>query len=73
MILLPILNTNIPVGGFGRRLTSTELKSLRKYGYTAHRNSIVVRYDNNCSSDGVIYYLNKNMYTNQRIRAITKY
>ena len=73
MILLQILNSDIPKGCFGRRLTRTELKSLRKNGYIAHRNSIVVRFDSHCSSNGIVYYLHKSVYTNQFIHVTTKY
>ena len=52
--ILAVLNTPIPPGGFGRRLTSTEAASIRRNGYVIPRRSIVVR-RNGCELDGCVY------------------
>ena len=49
-----ILNKPIPQGGFGRRLTSSEIKKIRANGWKCGKNWIVVRaYDS--SSAGIVY------------------
>ena len=40
---LDILNSSIPMGGKGRNLTSSELKTLRTYGYKCSTGWKVIR------------------------------
>ena len=40
---LSILRSEIPAGGFGRELTSTEARELRAAGYSVPRGSAVLR------------------------------
>lgn len=51
---IPVLNSAIPMGGFGRHLTSAECKNIREYGYSCSERWIVVQA--HCSSnDGIVY------------------
>ena len=52
--ILAVLNSHIPHGGFGRRLTSTEAANLRRHGYVIPRRSIVVQ-RNGYEFDGWVY------------------
>lgn len=40
---LPILNRRVPAGGFGRDLTSTERRSIRRAGHSVSNDAIVVQ------------------------------
>ena len=55
---LPILNSPIP-DAFGRRLTSTEARNLRRLGYTAPRRVSVIRLvqSHEDGSDGRVYHV----------------
>jgi len=55
---IPVLNSEIPVGGFGRALTSSECNKIRSHGYTCSQRWIVVRaYDS--PQHGILYYPSK--------------
>ena len=52
---IAILNSPIPFGGFGRKLTSTECKKLRANGHKCSETWIVTRaYDS--PHNGIVYY-----------------
>lgn len=56
---IPVLNSSIPFGGFGRHLTSSECKSIREYGYSCSERWIVVQaYDS--AQYGIVYSPGKN-------------
>jgi hypothetical protein len=49
------LNSEIPRGGFGRNLTSSECKTIREHGFSCSVRWIVVRaYDS--PHNGILYY-----------------
>ena len=51
---ISILNSEIPSGGFGRKLTSSELKKLRENGHSCSTGWIVTRaYDS--PNHGIVY------------------
>ena len=50
-----ILNSEIPIGGFGRSLTSAECKKLRDAGISCSERWAVVR-RNDSPTTGILYY-----------------
>jgi len=52
---LDILNSSIPMGGKGRNLTSSELKTLRTYGYKCSTGWRVVRTGGDADWIGAAY------------------
>jgi hypothetical protein len=66
------LNSEIPFGGFGRNLTSSECKTIRQNGYKCSQNWIVVR-ANDSPHNGILYYPCKTGgYNNASIYVTTK-
>lgn len=53
-MFIPVLNSEVPPGGFGRPLTSTEVVSIRKAGHSCGRGWIVLRLYGS-PSRGVLY------------------
>lgn len=51
----PILNSPIPIGTFGRNLTSAECRALRKLGWTVSERYIVVRQIFDSGNIGIVY------------------
>jgi len=52
---IEVLNSEIPRGGFGRRLTSSECKNIRAEGHSCSETWIVTRaYDS--PDHGILYY-----------------
>ena len=50
-----VLRKPIPVGGFGRTLTSTECRDLRTLGWSCSTSWIVVRQVSNMPHLGIVY------------------
>lgn len=51
-----ILNSPIPMGGFGRTLTSAECRALRSLGWTVSERYIVTRQVSDIAELGIIYH-----------------
>ena len=70
---IPVLNSKIPNGGFGRNITSAEAKNIREWGFSCSEKWIVVRaYDS--PNTGILYYPSKtgSGYEHARIFVKTK-
>jgi len=67
---LKILRSTVPIGAYGRQLTSTEIRDIRAAGYHVSNSAIVQQ--NRAAHLGIVYNPTNGGYTNSGILVETK-